>query len=75
MAAEQRITMLARGEKAKVITVLDGAGSHIRKLAAFGILPGVEIEILQTSPAYVLQVYHTQLALDHEIASHIIVQK
>lgn len=75
MDEEQLITSLARGDKARVITVETGSGNHIRKLAALGVLPGVEVEVLQTSPAYVIQVNYTQLALDYDIASHIIVKK
>lgn len=75
MTEGQRITALKKGAKTKVITVEARSGNHIRKLAAFGILPGVDVEVLQTSPAYVLQVGYTELALDYEIASLIIVKK
>ena len=75
MQRKQKVTNLVRGEKAKVITVETNSVTHIRKLAVFGLLPGVEVEVLQTCPAYVLQVNYTQLALDYEIASSIIVQK
>lgn len=69
------VTVLRRGDKATVITVEAQSGEHLRKLAAFGLLPGVEIKVLQTLPAYVLQVDYTQLALDYEMASGIIVKK
>lgn len=75
MAEKQLITSLGKGDKARVVTVEAGSGTHMRKLAALGVLPGVEVEVLQTSPAYVIQVYYTQLALDYDIASHIIVKK
>ena len=71
----QVITSLSRGEKAKIITIETESGTQLRKLAAFGLLPGVEVEVLQTFPAYVLQLDYTQLALDYEIASNIIVKK
>ena len=63
-----------RGEKKiRVVRLLPADEGQLRKLTAFGILPGAEIEILQTYPTYVLRVGYTQIALDHEIAKNIIV--
>lgn len=44
---------------------------HLRKLAVFGVLPGVELEVLQVRPTYVLRIGHTELALDKDIANNI----
>jgi Fe2+ transport system protein FeoA len=66
---------LARGDKAQIVTIEPRQGNHLRKLAAFGLLPGVQVEVLQTFPVFVLQIDYTQLALDEEMASSIIVQK
>jgi ferrous iron transport protein A len=35
---------------------------------ALGVLPGEQMEVLQTFPAYVIKVGHTQLALDKHLA-------
>lgn len=43
----------------------------LQKLAIFGIMPGGEITLLQSRPAYVLQVEYTQLAIDYLLASTI----
>ena len=60
-------------KKVRVVHLLPVEKGQLRKLMIFGILPGVEIEILQTCPLYVLQVGYTQIALDNEIAKNIMV--
>lgn len=69
------VVKLKSGDRARIGSLLAVNKEHLRKLTVFGILPGVEIEVLQTSPTYVLRVDHTQLALDFEIARTIFVWK
>lgn len=66
---------LTTGEKVRVLRLLPVDEKELRKLTVFGILPGVEIEILQRYPIYVLRVGYTQVALDDDIAKNIIVTK
>ncbi|MBP2662376.1 MAG: FeoA domain protein [Firmicutes bacterium] len=70
---EQSVTELKTGEKARVIAIHGQNDASIRKLIVFGVLPGMELEVLQTFPAYVLKIDNTQLALDYEAAFGIIV--
>lgn len=67
------LTKLHKGDAAVIIGLLTRDVRHLRKLMVFGILPGTQIIVLQTFPAWVLQISHTQLALDHEIADKILV--
>lgn len=60
-----------QGEKLIIETVKTSDDTILHKLAVFGILPGAECRILQTRPAFVLQVGHTQLAVDRMIAGTI----
>jgi len=54
--------------------VLQLAGVRARDtLAVFGLVPGADFELLQKSPAYVLRVGETELALDGEVAGRILV--
>jgi len=69
------IVKLRMGKKVRVVRLLPVDESQLRKLTAFGILPGAEIEILQTFPTYVLRIGYTQVALDYEIAKNIIIMK
>ena len=69
------IVKIQVNKRVHVVRLLPVDEGQLRKLTAFGILPGMEIEILQTYPTYVLRVGYTQLALDYEIAKNIIVMK
>lgn len=74
---------------AKVISSLDNLKAHqkgrvayihtqdhakLQKLMAMGILPGVTVTLLQTFPSYVLQLKHSQFAIDKELAGSIFVR-
>jgi Fe2+ transport system protein FeoA len=39
-----------------------------------GVLPGMDVEIIQTYPSYVFQVGNTQVAVDSNIADDIFVK-
>ena len=69
------IVKLGVEKKVCVVRLLPVDEGQLRKLTTFGIFPGMEIEILQTYPTYVLRVGCTQIALDYEIAKNIIVMK
>ncbi|MCX7923932.1 MAG: ferrous iron transport protein A [Clostridia bacterium] len=69
------LTLLKAKEKAKVVSLKTDDKFKVRKLTAFGIMPGVEISVIQKYPAVVIQVGFTQVALDDNIASQIIVSK
>jgi len=60
-------------KKVRVVRLLSNDPGQLRKLITFGILPGAEIEILQSYPTYVLKIGYTQVALDYEIAKNIMV--
>jgi Fe2+ transport system protein FeoA len=63
---------LAAGDHARVLHL---AGERSRDtLAVFGLVPGADFELLQKSPAFVLRVGETELALDGEVASRILVE-
>lgn len=72
---EQSVTELKAGEKASVTAIHGQSAASMRKLIVFGLLPGREIEVLQTFPAYVLKIDNTQLALDYEAAFGITVAR
>lgn len=65
---EKSVIELKTGEKATVVSIQGQNAASIRKLTAFGLLPGTEVEMIQTFPAFVLKVDNTQLALDYKAA-------
>jgi Fe2+ transport system protein FeoA len=46
---------------------------HREYLRAYGLEPGGTIEVIQQHPVTVVQVEHTELALDGRIAAHVLV--
>ena len=48
---------------------------NLQKLLAMGIVPGRIIRVLQTYPAYILQIDRTQVAMDRGLAARITVKK
>jgi Fe2+ transport system protein FeoA len=70
---EKPLSRLKSGERERVAYFAGLGEQHIRKLLTLGIVPGVEVEVLQVSPTLVIRFEHTQLALDYELASHIYV--
>ncbi|MCX7766084.1 MAG: metal-dependent transcriptional regulator [Candidatus Sumerlaeia bacterium] len=63
-----------RGVKGKVAYLHTRDKKKLQKFLAMGILPGVTIEVIQRFPSYVLQVGHTQVAMDEEMARDIFVR-
>ena len=64
---------LARGETARVVCVGIEGADRPNALAAFGLVPGAEIQLVQRRPTCVLRVGETELALDGEVADEILV--
>lgn len=73
MEQDKALTELEKGAKAQVVKLPDNP-LYLRKLMAFGVLPGTVVTVLQTTPCLVLDIGNTRLALDREIAAEIIVR-
>lgn len=69
------ITNLKKGEEGIIKEINTEDKSTLRKLMAMGILPGMKLKMIQTFPSYVFQVGYTQVAVDKDIASVIIIDK
>lgn len=68
------LTLLAEGERVRVMAlarVEDAATAH---LFAAGVLPGAELTLLQRYPAFIFVIGHTEFAVDAELAGRIQVQ-
>jgi Fe2+ transport system protein FeoA len=64
---------LGAGEAARVVCVGSEREARPSLLAAFGVVPGAEIQLVQLRPACVIRVDETELALDGEVADEILV--
>lgn len=70
----QPVTQLASGSRAKILCLGDTRSPRHDRLAAFGIVPGAEIILIQRQPSAVVRIGETELAIDREIADDILVQ-
>ncbi|WP_093687485.1 FeoA family protein [Sporolituus thermophilus] len=67
------VLCLKPGQRGRVARLQTTEEKHIHKLTAFGLFPGVEVEVEQTYPAFVLRLDNSRLAVDREIARVILV--
>jgi Fe2+ transport system protein FeoA len=67
---------LQPGQCARVLGLKDPAltKQQVRKYLAMGLVPGVEITLVQRFPAYVFEMGYSQFALDRELASEVLVR-
>jgi Fe2+ transport system protein FeoA len=56
-----------------VVGSIEGSAARIDKLAAIGILPGVQLRVQQTRPVVVVESDETVLALEREVASDVLI--
>ena len=67
---------LLPGQSATVLGIKQNAseGHKVRKYLAMGLVPGVEITLVQRFPAYVFELGYSQFAIDRELASVVLVK-
>ncbi len=63
------------GESGRIIFVLSKSHARLDRLGTMGIVPGSVIRLHQKSPAFVIEIGETTLALDPEIVGEIFVKK
>ena len=63
------------GENGRIIFVLSNSHARLDRLSAMGIVPGSVIRLHQKSPAFVIEIGETTLALDPDIVGEIFVKK
>ena len=56
-----------------LVSHVEGNPARIDRLAAVGILPGVELRVQQTRPVVVIECDETVLAIEREIAAGVMV--
>ncbi len=62
---------LSPGNRGRVAYLRTGDFQRLQKLLTLGILPGVEVEMLQRFPSFVFRIGHSQMAVDREMAEGI----
>ena len=66
-----RVSDMDPGETGVIAYLHFSDHDKLQRLMSLGVIPGRPICIIQKSPSYVIQVGHTQIAIDKEIADAI----
>lgn len=66
-----RLTTLAEGDAARVTCLEEPEAPAAAQLVALGVLPGVELQLVQRYPAFVFRIGHSELAVDSALAARI----
>ena len=69
------LSNLRVGEKGIISYINTRNYGRIKKLYSFGFVPGVEVEVIQRAPAFVVKVEETQIALEKEVAEDVFVRR
>jgi DtxR family Mn-dependent transcriptional regulator len=67
------LARMTPGDTARVVHVVGRGGPRLARLANLGVVPGALVHLQQTSPALVIRLGETTLALEPEIAADIYV--
>lgn len=67
------LARVKKGQSGKIVYIKSTKCENLNKILSIGFLPGREVKIVQTHPSHVLQIEHTQIAVDSEIADSIFV--
>jgi len=65
---------LALGEEGRVVFISTRVKERLEPLSAFGVIPGIVIQLKQRHPSYVIQIGETSIALDETIGREIFVK-
>ena len=66
---------LGVGERCRIVFIAPRGQTDLGRIATMGVFPGAEARLKQKRPSVVLEVGHTTLAVDVEIASSIYVRR
>jgi DtxR family transcriptional regulator, Mn-dependent transcriptional regulator len=65
------LTEMKPGQRGSVSCLQSPASSAACKLAAMGVLPGAELRLVQSYPAWVFSIGHAEFAVDADMARHV----
>jgi len=68
------LSRLAPGQKGVLAYLHASDPQHLQKIMALGLLPGATIELVQSFPAFLFRVGHSEFAVDRTIADEMFVR-
>ena len=63
------------GDRCRIVFIAPGGRGSLERIATMGVMPGAEARLVQKRPTVILEVGHTTLAIDSEIAASIYVRR
>ena len=69
------LTELKSGENGEIAYLAASDGKKMQKLMSMGVLPGSELELMQSFPSYIFKVGHSQFAVDDSLAREIHIRR
>lgn len=69
------LTSLRPGERARIVYIQPRNHERLHRLAALGLIPGVEVDLHRRRPAFCLRFEGTDVALDRDVAQDIQVSR
>jgi DtxR family Mn-dependent transcriptional regulator len=70
-----RLLDLAVGDSARIVFITPQSRRSLDRIATLGVVPGAPVRLKQKSPALVLEVGQTLIALDREVGAEIFVRR
>lgn len=68
------LSRLQTGQGGRLVSIESSNAERIERLQVFGLMPGAMVTLRQRYPEFVLQVGHTELTVEREVASEILVE-
>jgi DtxR family Mn-dependent transcriptional regulator len=68
------LSEMERSQKGRIAYINTKEHEKLKKLLAMGVLPGIQINLIQKFPSYVFQIGQTRFAVDKEIAEAVYVR-
>lgn len=69
------LTELKSGETGEIAYLAASDGKKMQKLMSMGVLPGCDLNLVQTFPSYIFKVGHSQFAVDDTLAREIYIRR
>lgn len=66
------LNKVKKGEKRTIVGLHTNNKDTLKKMMSMGILPGLDLKVIQTYPTFIINIGYTCIALDNETASVIL---
>ena len=72
---EHDLSQVPEGEEVRIVRIVSGHPDRMIRLSGIGVVPGAVVRVCQRTPATVVALGETTLALDPEVSAGIRVRK